>query len=294
MEFKNLWQNRSKPTLSFEFFPSRNEKAAQKLDQVIDHLVECNPDFVSVTFGAGGSTREGSFELARKLKNSKGLEVLPYIAAYGLSPSDLKSILDDYSELGVSGVFCVRGDKPDDEDFSPHPGSFTHASDFLAYVRSHYHLFPGAAGYPEGHKEAASLDQDLEFLKLKVDQGAGFIITQFVYDSRLLLNFIERCREIGITVPIITGIMPIYSLKMTENLAAICGASISEEVRQGLAALPADDKNAVLDYGREFALKQCRELLGSHLIDGIHFYTMDRANTVADVVNRLKKEGLLP
>lgn len=293
MSIRNLWHDKKRPTISFEFFPARDEKAAGKLETVIDSLVELNPDFVSVTFGAGGSTREGSFQLAKKLKNEKGLKVLPYLAPYGMNPGDVISILDDHKGLGIDAVLCARGDEPGDmEHFTPHPGGFSHASDLLAFVKDRYDFFLAAAGYPEGHKEAESKEKDLEYLKLKVEKGADFIISQYVYDNTYFFNFQERCRGMGINVPIVCGVMPIYSVGMMENLAGLCGATVTEQVRDGLAALPPDDKKAVTAFGIEFATRQCRELIG-HGVDGIHFYTMDRAKSISEIITRLRAEGIL-
>lgn len=287
-----LWKTK-KPTVSFELFPARDEKAAKKLTKVIAKLTALEPDFVSVTFGAGGSTREGSYQLAKTLTQDKNLHVLPYLAAFGLSPDEIAAILDQHKAVGIDSVFCVRGDEPENlDDFTPHPDSFPHASDLLSFVGQHCDLFPGAAGYPEGHRQAESKEKDLEYLKLKVKNGARFIISQYVYDNRFFFDFAERCRAAGIDVPIIAGVMPIYSVKMTENLAALCGATITPNVRDGLGQLPPGDKDAVTAFGVEFAYKQCRELL-EHGVDGIHFYTMDRAKTVAAVINRLKADKLL-
>lgn len=293
MSIKDLWKERKRPTISFEFFPARDEKAAKKLDKAIDTLAELGPDFVSVTFGAGGFTREGSLQLAQKLKNEKGLPVLPYVAPYGMNPHDAASVLDDYKDLGIEAILCARGDKPMDiEGFKPHPDSFVHASDLLAFVGEHYDFFTGAAGYPEGHKEAESKEKDLEYLKLKVEKGARFIITQYVYDNQYFFNFVETCRGMGIDVPIIAGVMPIYSVKMMENLAALCGATITPQVRDGLAKLPPDDKSAVTEFGIQFAMQQCSELI-RHGVDGIHFYTMDRSKSVVQIITQLKNEELL-
>lgn len=293
MSIRNLWQDRKRPTISFELFPARDEKAAKKLETVIDSLIELNPDFVSVTFGAGGSTREGSFQLAKKLKNEKGLNVLPYLAPYGMNPTDVVSVLDDHNALGIDAILCARGDEPGEmEHFPHHPDSFSHASDLLAFVSERYDFFLAAAGYPEGHKEAESKEKDLEYLKLKVENGAGVIISQYVYDNRYFFDFRDRCRGMGINVPIVCGVMPIYGVGMMEKLAGLCGATVTPGVRDGLAKLPPDDKKAVTAFGIDFAVRQCRELI-ERGVDGIHFYTMDRAKSISKIISRLKEDGLL-
>ena len=150
----------------------------------------------------------------------------------------------------------------------------------------------GAAGYPEGHIEAGSKQKDLEYLKLKVDKGAEFILTNYFYDNRYYFDFVAACRSLGIKVPIVPGIMPIFSLKMMANLAKLCGASISDDLRQRLAALPEGDMPALLKFGIDFAFEQCQELIQAG-VPGLHFYTMDRSKSTAGVVTRLRQEGLL-
>jgi methylenetetrahydrofolate reductase (NADPH) len=292
MKVTEMWKKKT-PTISFELFPARNAEAAEKLDRVIDQLAVMEPDFVSVTFGAGGSTREGSRQLVATLKNELKLEVMAYFAGYGLGPDDIKGVMDSYRDLGVENVLVVRGDPPHGQpDFKPHAASLAHASDLLGFIRPRYQFCLGAAGYPEGHIEAASPEKDLEYLKLKVDQGAEYIITNYFYDNRYYLDFVDRCRHLGVQVPIVPGIMPIFSLKMMENLAKLCGASIGEGLRQRLAALPPGDIPALLRFGIDFAFEQCKELIGAG-VPGLHFYTMDRSKSTAGVLARLRQEGLL-
>ena len=293
MKVADVWASGQRPTVSFELFPPRSEKAAQKIDGTIDELTALRPDFVSVTFGAGGSTREGSYQLIEKLKKDKGQEVIAYFAGYGLGPIDIISVLDSYQELGIANILVVRGDMPQDqENFVPHPHSLPHASDLMTLIRPRYDFCIGVAGYPEGHIEAESKDKDIEYLKLKVDNGADYIISNYFYDSRYFFDFIERCRAIGIDVPIIPGVMPIYSVTMMEMLAGLCGATITDEVRQGIEALPAEDKQALLDFGIEFAVRQCRDLLKAG-VPGLHIYTMDRSSSSTAIVERLRKDNLL-
>lgn len=292
MKVTDMWASGGRPTVSFEFFPPRSEKQAETLNRAIDRLAALAPDFVSVTFGAGGSTRQGSYRLAKKLKEEKDLEVMAYFAGFGLGPDDIDAVLGDYSSLGLDNVLVVRGDPPREEDLKPHPESFRNASELLAYLRPRYGFCLGAAGYPEGHVEAPSREADIGFLRLKVDQGAEYIIANYFYDNSFFFDFIDRCRAAGITVPILPGVMPIYSVKMLEMLATLCGATITDRVRQGLAALPQDDREALLDFGIEYALEQCRELLGAG-VPGLHIYTMDRSRSAVGIVSRLRDEGLL-
>ena len=292
MKMTEIWKNKQ-PTVSFELFPARNAETAEKLNRVIDQLTVMEPDFISVTFGAGGSTREGSRQLVATLKNDLNLEVMAYFAGYGLGPDDIQTVLDSYRDLGVDNVLVVRGDPPHGQpDFKPHATSLAHASDMLEFIRPRYHFCLGAAGYPEGHIEAESKEEDLEFLKLKVDKGAEYIITNYFYDNRHYFDFVDNCRRLGLKVPVVAGIMPIFSLKMMANLAKLCGSSISADLQQRLAALPGGDIPALLKFGIDFAFEQCKELIGAG-VPGLHFYTMDRSHSTIGVLARLRQEGLI-
>jgi methylenetetrahydrofolate reductase (NADPH) len=291
MKITELWKKSDKQTISFELFPPRSARAAERLEKTIDVLAGLKPDFASVTFGAGGSTRKGSFQLLKKLIVGKKLDVIGYFAGYGLGPEDITGVLDSYQELGIENILIVRGDIPrDDEGFTPHPNSFEHASSLMEYIRPKYNFCLGVAAYPEGHIEAESKEKDLEYLKLKVDQGAEYIITNYTYDNRFFYEFLDRCHALGINVPIVAGVMPIYSEKMMDSLAGLCGATITSDIRQGLGNLPEGDKEAVLNFGIEFAYRQCKDLLKSG-VPGLHIYTMNRYKTVAAIVTRLRDDG---
>lgn len=291
MKITDLWSQAERPTLSFELFPAKTDKAAQRLDKAIHELAALEPDFVSVTFGAGGSTREGSYQLLEKLMTEHGLETLGYFAGYGLGLDEITSTLDSYEHLGIENILIVRGDVPrDDEEFTPHPDSFQHANQLLEFVRPKYNFCIGVAAYPEGHIEADSLDKDMGYLKLKVDLGAEFIITNYAYDNRLFFDFVARARRAGIDLPILPGVMPIYTEKMTRFLAKLCGATITPEIKQGLAGIAEDDKSAVLQFGIDYAYQQCKGLLDAG-VPGVHFYTMDRSKSVVEIIARLREEG---
>jgi methylenetetrahydrofolate reductase (NADPH) len=293
MKLTEIWKQGERPTLSFELFPARSEKAAQRLEQALKELAALHPDFASVTFGAGGSTKQGSYHLLKQLKKEYDLEVLGYFAGFGLGPDEILSTLDSYQDLGVDNILIVRGDIPrDEEQFSPHPESFQHASEILEFVRPKYDFCIGVAAYPEGHIEAASLEEDLQYLKLKADLGAEFIITNYAYNNRYFFNFVSRARSAGINLPILPGVMPVYTQKMMNFLAKLCGATITPEIKQGLAALPEEDAQAVLDFGVDYAYQQCADLLKTG-VPGVHIYTMDRSKSVTRIVNRLREEHLL-
>lgn len=293
MKLTDLWKKSSKPTLSFELFPAKTEQAAQRLEKTILDLAELKPDFASVTFGAGGSTREGSYQLLKALKEEHDLEVLGYFAGYGLGPDQITDALDRYQQLSIENILIVRGDVPrEDEGFTPHPDSFQYASELLEFVRPNYDFCIGVAAYPEGHIEADSLASDLGYLRRKVDLGAEFIITNYAYDNCYFFDFVSRARTAGINLPILPGVMPIYTEKMMKFLARLCGATITPQIKQGLADIPEEDKQAVLDFGIEYAYQQCKGLLEGG-VPGVHIYTMDRSKSVLEIVSNLREGGFL-
>lgn len=292
MRVAKLYETSKKPAVSFEFFPPRDEKAELKFDGIIDNLANLNPDYMSVTFGAGGSTREGSYQTVHNLITEKQLPTVAYIAGYGLGPDDIKEVLDRYHSLGIETIFVIRGDNPRNDDFTPHPDTFHFASEMIEFINENYDFDLGCAGYPEGHINAESLEKDIEFLKLKVNNGAKYVVAQYCYDNNYFFNFIDKCRAAGISVPIIPGIMPVYTIKMTHMLAKVCGATITDEMKNTLDKLEGADKEDILKYGIDFAVRQCRELL-ENKVAGLHFYTMDRSKSVTEIVNRLRLESLI-
>jgi methylenetetrahydrofolate reductase (NADPH) len=226
------------------------------------------------------------------LIHEKGLQVIAYFAGYGLGPDDIVSVLNSYKDLGIGTILVVRGDPPESDSFIPHPDSMAHASELLAFIGKRYQFCMGATGYPEGHIEAESREKDLYYLKRKVEEGASYVITNYCYDNRYYFDFVDQCRSNGITAPLVPGVMPIYSIKMMNMLAKLCGATITKEIENGLAALPPDDQEALEQFGIDLATRQCRELL-TQGVPGIHLYTMDRSKASLAIVGQLREEGLL-
>ncbi|MCK4662973.1 MAG: methylenetetrahydrofolate reductase [Bacteroidales bacterium] len=293
MFITNYLQQNKKPIISFEFFPPRTEKGIISQEKAITALKEIEPDFVSVTFGAGGSSRKGSFQLIDKLKNKYNFNVIAYLAAYGLSVKDIKSILDKFKQLGVKNILAVRGDEPKEiNNFTFHSESFKYASELISLIKPLYNFNIGVAGYPEGHKEQNNFDNNIKHLKQKVNFGADFIISQFFADNSFYYDFVNKCRDSEINVPIIPGIMPIYSMNMFENLSEMCGTTITEELRNSLNKLPKDDKDAFFEFALEFTTTQCKDLLKKG-VPGLHFYTMNRAKLIIETIKQLKKDNLL-
>ncbi|MCK5836236.1 MAG: methylenetetrahydrofolate reductase, partial [Desulfobacula sp.] len=206
-------------------------------------------------------------------------------------PDDITPVLDKYRDLGVETIFVLRGDKPQGKDFIHHPDSFAYASDLIAFIKERYDFTLGCAGYPEGHIEAQNLETDIEFLKRKVDKGAQYVVAQYFYDNDYFFSYVDKCREAGIDVPIIPGIMPVYTIKMTQALSGICGTQITNPLQQNLNKVDAEDKTAVLNMGIDFAVDQCKDLLKKG-VAGLHFYTMNRSKSTKGIISRLQQENL--
>lgn len=291
MRVTRFYEEKS-PVISMEFFPPRDEKAMASFGKAIDTLAGSQPDYMTVTFGAGGSTRDGSYQTVKALIKEKQMPTVAYIAGYGLGPEAITQVLDNYQALGVETVFVVRGDMPRDDSFKPHPESMPYAADMIDFIKKRYNFTLGCAGYPEGHPEAPSREKDIEFLKAKVDKGAEYIVAQYFYDNAFFFDYVERCRAAGIDVPIIPGIMPVYTIKMTQMLSRVCGATITEDLQAKLDAVDGDDKEAILKLGIDKATEQCRGLLKAG-VAGLHFYTMNRSRSTSEIIGNLKNENLL-
>jgi methylenetetrahydrofolate reductase (NADPH) len=283
---------KEKPIISMEFFPPRTEKAIKSFDTIIDNLAEVKPDYMSVTFGAGGSTRDGSYQAVKQIMIDKKQPTVAYIAGFGFDPGEIVNVLDSYKQLGIKTIFVIRGDKPRDDNFYPHPESFSFASDMISFIKERYDFTLGCAGYPEGHVEAKSLDHDIECLKLKIDNGAQYVVAQYFYDNQYFFNYVEKCRAARINIPIIPGIMPVYTQKLTAILSKTCGSNITDELQSQLDSINSEDKDAVLNLGIDFAVEQCKGLLQKG-VAGLHFYTLNRSRSTSEIINRLKQGGLL-
>jgi methylenetetrahydrofolate reductase (NADPH) len=292
MRVADLWKSNTKPTLAYEFFPTKTEKGAQNLEQTLAELLPLQPDIVHVTFGAGGSTRDGSHQLAARLIGEYRKPVITYFAGYGLGPEEIQRVLDAYKALGVENVLVVRGDAPKQEGFVAHAESMRYACDLLAFIRSRYSFCTGVAGYPEGHPLAPDLAFDMDVLKRKVDGGAEFIITNYFYDNRFFFEFQERCAKAGIRLPIIPGIMPIFNSRLLPLMAKNCGASVPESIRRDLEKYPEEESADVTAYGIAHAFRQCEELLRAK-VPGLLLYTMNRSDPTRSIVAQLRATQML-
>lgn len=265
-----------RPSFSFEFFPPRDEEGFEQLRDALASLRELRPTFVSVTYGAGGSTRRRTIELVTTLRRDYGLEAMAHVTCVEASRSELLSVLECVAAAGIDNVLALRGDPPDGQGpFQPHPDGFGHASELAAFAKRYFDFCLGGACYPEKHIDAPSAEADLEHLKRKVEAGCEYLITQLFFDNQRYFDFVGRARAAGIGVPIIPGIMPITNVRQIERFTKQCGATIPEPLVSELQRLR-DDHHAVLSLGVAQATAQCLELLHRGA-PGIHFYTLNKS-----------------
>jgi methylenetetrahydrofolate reductase (NADPH) len=262
------------PTFSFEFFPPKTEEGLNRLYATIEHLAELRPSFVSVTYGAGGGTRDRTVEVARRIKSEIGLEPMAHLTCRGHTQEQIDSVLEQLEATGVENVLALRGDPPRGMEENGR-GAFPHADSLVAYIRGRQSFCIGGACYPEKHTEAPDMESDLARLVRKVEAGCDFLVTQLFFDNRHYFGFVRRCREMGVTVPIVPGIMPVTNVAQIERFTKMCGASVPDQLAAKLDRVR-DDDQAVMAIGIEWSIRQCRELLALGA-PGIHFYTLNRS-----------------
>jgi len=278
-----------KPTVSFEFFPPKNEQGFAQLYQTIEELKPHNPSYVSVTYGAGGSTRQKTVDLVGKIQNEIGIRSMAHLTCVGHTADEIGGILDELWNSGIRNVLALRGDPPAGQSsFIPTEGGFAYASELVKYVASRHDFAIGIAGYPEGHPQCLNRTRDLEHLKRKVDNGGRFIITQLFFDNADFYRFRETARTMGIKVPIIAGIMPITNVSQIKRFVSMCGAKIPQQLLLKLESVE-NDPEAVYAAGVEYAARQCQDLI-FHGVDGIHFYTLNKSKATVEICKTLKTE----
>jgi methylenetetrahydrofolate reductase (NADPH) len=278
---------KGEPTFSFEFFPPKTEEGERTLRATLEDLQAFEPDFVSVTYGAGGSTRHRTVEITKWIKEGLGIEAMAHLSCVGTTTDELRGILNGIQAAGIENVLALRGDPPRGEtEWKPHPGGLHYSTELAALIREGYPFSVGAACFPEVHPEAPDLAHDLRFLKQKVENGASFLITQLFFDNELYFNFLDEARSVGIDIPILPGIMPITDAKQITTITGMCGASIPDGLRAQLDRR-AEDPEAVLQLGVAYATLQCAELLARGA-PGIHFYTLNRSPATRAIVSALK------
>lgn len=278
------------PTISFEFFPPKDEAGFAQLVKTIDRLRPLRPSYVSVTYGAGGSTRQKTVDLTAKIQNEIGLRAMAHLTCVGHTKDEIGLILDQLHASGIRNVLTLRGDPPAGQHaFSPAEDGFAYSQELVAFARARYDdLCIGVAGFPEGHPQCLNLTRDLEHLKQKIDAGANVIITQFFFDNDAFRRWRDQARALGINVPIVAGIMPIVSVAGIKRMIALSGAKIPHPLLLAIEAVE-NDANAVGQVGTEYALQQCQNLLENG-VDGLHFYTLNRSRATVNIVKALNEK----
>jgi methylenetetrahydrofolate reductase (NADPH) len=284
MRISELYQQDG-PVLSFEFFPPKTDAGFRSLFRTIEDLQGLEPAFVSVTMGAGGSTRSKTVDLVGQIQRDLGLTAMAHLPCVGFERDDVAELLDRLQNDGIENVLALKGDPPNDPEFVHAHDGFDHASDLVEFLRSRWNFSIGAACFPEVHPNATSAEDDLRHLLHKVQAGSDFLITQLYFDNADYFDFVERARAIGIDVPIVAGIMPITSAANIRRIAQLSNARIPDELEANLSRV-ADDDEATLELGIEWATMQCRELIDRGA-PGIHFYTLNRSPATRRIYEKL-------
>lgn len=284
--FKNLFL-RPQPILSVEFFPPKNAESIGQFRRAAAHLAGFSPDFASITYGAGGSSQDLSLTYGKLLREEHGFEVLPHLTCVGATRGDLQDVLEKFNQNGFAGVMALRGDPPrGTTNFAAQEGGFRFANELVGFVREQFPAMEiGVAGYPETHPEAPSPGEDLRNLQRKVAAGANFITTQLFFENSHYFSFVERCRQAGITIPILPGILPALSLGQVSRFCAMCGSTLPPALARRLEAAP--DEEAAEEAGIDWAFAQIKDLLARGA-PGTHLYILNRSRPAMRLLRRLR------
>lgn len=275
------------PCISFEFFPPKSSAGFQELCNALVQLQPLKPSFVSVTYGAGGTTRRRTLDLVTHLRDDYGIEAMAHLTCVGASRDEIHSILARLQDAGVENILALRGDPPRGEtEFVPHEHGFKYGDELVAYANEHFDFCIGGACYPECHVEAENFDLDLDNLRRKVDAGCQFLVTQLFFDNNKYFDFVNRARAKGIGVPIVPGIMPITNVAQIERFTKMCGATIPETLHREFKKLQ-DDPQAVLSLGVAYATAQVLELLQNGA-PGLHLYTLNKSPATRTILIALQ------
>ena len=287
MRIDEAYATHEEPVFSFEFFPPKTEEGERNLYNALSELRPLDPAFVSVTYGAGGSTRDKTIEIVRKIKQDYGLEAMAHFTCVAATTDQLRDTLDQMVAVGIDNVLALRGDPPAGEvKWTKTEGGLEYSRELVELIRRDYPFSIGAACFPETHIHATSAEDDLRHLKAKVEAGAQFLITQLFFDNATYFEFVERARAIGIDVPITPGILPITNIAQLERITGLCGAKVPDALLAELRAR-SDDEAAVRDFGVAYATLQCAELLAGGA-PGIHFYTLNRSPATRAILSALR------
>jgi methylenetetrahydrofolate reductase (NADPH) len=276
-----------RPAFSFEFFPPKTDEGQRTLEGSLEILKDDSPDYVSVTYGAGGTTRSRTVDITKSIKRDLGIEAMAHLSCVGEPAERLVEILAEIDSAGIQNVLALRGDPPRGEDsWRPHPGGLSYSVELIRLIRERFDFCVGAACFPETHPDAPDRASDLGYARAKVEAGASFLITQLFFDNELYFDFVEDARAAGVEVPIIPGIMPITNYGQIRRFTEMCGASIPDELSAQLDGR-ADDPEAVAELGVAYATLQCSDLLARGA-PGVHFYTLNRSTATRAILAALR------
>lgn len=287
MKLSEILANTSKPLISCEFFPPKTDKGEASLWKCLHELETIQPAYISVTYGAGGSTQDRTKRIVCRIKKDTGLSPVAHLTCVGANRDDLLDLLDEYKHAGIENILALRGDPPEGMDhFEATTGGFEHATDLISFIREQSGFSIGCATYPEGHPESAGgVADDLRYLKLKQDNGADTAVTQYFFDNDTFFRFRDAATETGVTIPIIPGIMPITNYDQIVRFSAMCGAMIPAWLHEKMGPIRSDP-DAVKRLGIELATDQCRELLDAG-VPGLHFYTLNKPEALIAISRNL-------
>jgi methylenetetrahydrofolate reductase (NADPH) len=292
--FKDYYKDSSKPAISFELFPPKTEAAMENLQQVLPELVRLHPDFITVTYGALGSTQEKTLEIATQVQNGFHVPTACHLTCVGSSRADLDAILDRIHQSGIRNIVALRGDPPKGEaTFVAPKDGYAHANDLVTHIRAREQsgkIGPvgiAVAGYPEKHSEAPDLKTDLQNLKRKVAAGADCIITQLFYDNQQYFKFVKAARELGITIPIVPGLLPVLSAKQVLRITSMCGSCLPPDLQKDLESA-GDDPVKSEEIGVRRCIAQATELIENGA-PGIHFYVLNKSSHMIRIMDKLPR-----
>lgn len=288
MKIIDLLKNK-KLCFSCEFFPPKTEEGIPQLYDTIRETKKLNPGYISVTYGAGGGTKDKTLEIVRKAKNEIGIETMAHLTCVGHSKSEIRAILIQLKNFGIENIIALRGDPPKGEaEFRPHPDGFKYACELASFIRASFDFCIAVAGYPEGHPECPDQETDWDYLSGKVAAGGDFIVTQLFFNNQDFFHFEKRMKEKGVQAPIVPGIMPITNFHQIVRFTQSCGAHMPEKLLKELEPLQ-NDPDAVQRYGIQYATRQCEELIARG-VPGIHFYTLNKSRAVQTIISNLNQK----
>jgi methylenetetrahydrofolate reductase (NADPH) len=287
MKLSDILASADKPLISCEFFPPKTDKGEENLWKCLNELKEINPAYISVTYGAGGSTQNRTKDIVTRIKDETGLSPVAHLTCVGASKNELAELLVDYRAAGIENILALRGDAPEGMDhFEAVAGGFSYATDLIAFLREQGDFSIACATYPEGHPESkGGVADDIRYLKMKQDNGADAAITQYFFDNDTFFHFRDACDAAGITLPIIPGIMPIGNFEQIVRFSGMCGTSIPDWLHNKMEPIQYD-LEAVKTLGIELAVKQSRELIQAG-VPGLHFYTLNKSEATIAIRNQL-------